>query len=164
MAGTGAVVTARRLVAPVTAVVVSVTVEDGQHTLPVAALNLLRAALGLAVGLVSRDSGRLLLLQTVVFPVAEPGSGDAVVVVRTPEVVAGRALLAGLLVVLTQVWRLVRSVTAVPGPVTSPLRVDALLAGLAEKHVRSAEVAVAAVQLVLSLGTVAVSVTDPAST
>ena len=166
VAGTGEVVAARGLLTPVTAVVVSVTVKHGQHTLPVTALNLLRPALSLALRLVSRDGGLpplLLILQAVVFPVAEPGPGDAVVVVGAAEVVADWALLAGLRV-LTQVRLLVRAVTAVPGAVTRPLRVDALLAGLAEEHLRPAEVAVAAVHLVLSARTVAVSVTDPAST
>ena len=159
MAGTTEVVTGGRLVTPVTAVIVSVTVEDRQHTEPVTALNILWAAVSLAVCLVSRERDLGVLL-TVVLAIAEPGPGDAVVGVGTLEVVAGRALTG--LVITTQFWLLVLSVPAVPGPVTPPLHVDTLLAGLAQEHLRPAQPAVAAVQLVLSVRTVAVSVTNPA--
>ena len=158
MARTGEVITGGRLVTTVTAVIVSVTIKHGQHTFPVAALNLFPSALGLAVSLVSRDSVLVILL-TVVLTIAEPGPGDTVVVVGTLPVIAGRAL-AGQLS-FTKVRVLVRAVTAVPGAVTPPLHVDTLLAGLTLEHRLPAQVAVAAVLLILPVRTVAVSVTDP---
>ena len=89
---TGEIVTGGRLVTPVTAVVVTVTVEVLENTFLVTALYLLLSTIRPTLGLrlVSRHGVSVQLLslpETVVVTITEPGLRDALVAVRTPPVV-----------------------------------------------------------------------------